>query len=311
VSIAQPFQPYNDKYLYKKSLYKVYQKMEEHVCCNCGREAKYQLKNKKWYCEKSTSSCPVIKNKLRQKSLDFLKNPNKIKEKPEILDTGLCSYGCGNPWKFKLKGGKYCCEETWHKCTNVREKMSHSLKQLYREYRPFKEGRAIWNKGLNKQTDERCQKAATTLKGRYERGELKGSFLGRQHTKEAKEKLSIKGSCHNIRCTYYEIFNPNENKMVKVQGSWEFKYAEYLNSKNIKWTHSRKMFLRYKRFEDDFLHTYYPDFYLPDVNEYVEVKGYYSQINKEKMEAVWKTHPDKNITLLFRKDLLSLGLNIK
>lgn len=33
----------------------------------CGKEAKHQFKNGKWCCSKSTSSCPVIKEKISQK----------------------------------------------------------------------------------------------------------------------------------------------------------------------------------------------------------------------------------------------------
>lgn len=53
----------------------------------------------------------------------------------------VCEYGCGKESKFKLKNGKWCCEDSYTKCINIRKKNSNGLKQAH------KEGRAGFPKG--------------------------------------------------------------------------------------------------------------------------------------------------------------------
>lgn len=53
---------------------------------------------------------------------------------------------------------------------------------------------------------------------------------------------------------------------------------------------------------------YTPDFYLPESNEYVEVKGY----KTEKDLAKWSQFPpNKKLKVLMKEELLALGLKIK
>lgn len=175
------------------------------ICCLCGQEAKFQLKNKKWYCQSNARSCPSVKEKFRNKALSRWKeieNSGKkvlkdlVKEKLPIVDNGLCSYGCGRPWKFKLKR-KYCCEDSYNKCPEVRRKNGEKQKkrilksQINGTYRNGMLGKISWNNGLSKETDIRIKKSASVLKAKYDSGEFKGSFVNKHHTKESKIKMSI------------------------------------------------------------------------------------------------------------------------
>lgn len=47
---------------------------------------------------------------------------------------------------------------------------------------------------------------------------------------------------------------------------------------------------------------YLPDFYLPDVDVYIEAKGYFKPSDRKKMLAVIAAHPDKDIRMLFMND---------
>lgn len=129
----------------------------------------------------------------------------------------------------------------------------------------------------------------------------------KHHTKETKEKQSIANNGRNngyVKTKYYEVFCPYENKNIKIQGTWELKYANYLNEQNINWTKSKYINLKYKLFENDYWHTYYPDFFLVDTQEYVEIKGYWWKSNdgrvddKRKMKMVKKFNPDKTIKII-------------
>ena len=74
-------------------------------------------------------------------------------------------------------------------------------------------------------------------------------------------------------------------------------------------SHSKLQNLKYRLHQDDYLHTYYPDFYLPDKDQYVEIKGYWwkSQDGKiddyKKMQKVIEYNNDKRITVLTKVEL--------
>lgn len=72
---------------------------------------------------------------------------------------------------------------------------------------------------------------------------------------------------------------------IHLDGTWEVIVAQYLDKNNIKWQRPHNSFEYI--WEND-VHSYYPDFYLPDYEYYIEVKGYeterdlikYTTINK-------------------------------
>jgi hypothetical protein len=71
---------------------------------------------------------------------------------------------------------------------------------------------------------------------------------------------------------------------VILKGSWELLVAKWLDSKLIKWEHETKSF----KYEWNGTRTYYPDFYLPDYDLFIEVKGY----QRDRDLAKWKVAPN-------------------
>jgi hypothetical protein len=134
----------------------------------------------------------------------------------------------------------------------------------------------------------------------------KNYLIGRKLTKKHRENLSSAAKPKGGKCKFYKINNPYMNKEISVQGTWELKYAHYLNDNKIKWIRSKKINLKYKL--NGFKKTYYPDFYLIDSNEYIEVKGYFYEKDKIKMNKVFEDNQDKKIVMLFREDLLKLNI---
>lgn len=71
---------------------------------------------------------------------------------------------------------------------------SHYFRSHIRKYNSFidKNGKILkpWNTGLSKVTDERVKKSSEKLNEGYKSGRLKGSFVGKTHSKETKIKLS-------------------------------------------------------------------------------------------------------------------------
>lgn len=102
--------------------------------------------------------------------------------------------------------------------------------------------------------------------------------LGHKHSIETRKHLS------EVRRRWLEE-NPNHGLKwyivngIKVQGTWEKKFAEYLTESKINWQRGSK--LKYKE-----THSYTPDFYCPEQNVYFEVKGFRRDRDIFKMHLV-------------------------
>lgn len=103
---------------------------------------------------------------------------------------------------------------------------------------------------------------------------------------ECKNKYSVSIS----KCVEY--------KGIKMRSSWEISYAQYLDIKGYIWKYEPESF--------KMLHGFYtPDFWVEELNSYVEVKGYFrDQISRDKFEEFSKSYP---VILADKEYLLSLG----
>ena len=77
---------------------------------------------------------------------------------------------------------------------------------------------------------------------------------------------------------------------VKLHGSWEAIFYIWAKENNLKPNRCLKGF---DYFWNGKIRKYFPDFYLPDLNLYVEVKGYETEQDREK----WKQFPERIIVL--------------
>jgi hypothetical protein len=111
---------------------------------------------------------------------------------------------------------------------------------------------------------------------------------GRQLTKEHKDKLKI--AMRNAVLNNPNSYTANnvsgrtpiiEYNGFKLKGTWELETAKWLDRNNIKWTNILDGF---EYDWNDSKHLYYPDFYLTEINYYIEVKGY----ERERDIAKWK-----------------------
>lgn len=164
-------------------------------------------------------------------------------------------------------------------------------------------GHKAWNKGLTKYTDERLKKASETYKENIKNGKIK--IIKHFHSKETKEILSKKRSEYLASAKnaggfkdvgWYEIENIKHTKFI-VRGLWQYNVALKLNELNILWL--RNQYVNY--FINDIKKIYNPDFYLPEINEYIEVKGYFSNKNKIKMDAVLDQNPNIKIRFMLNQ----------
>lgn len=117
-------------------------------------------------------------------------------------------------------------------------------------------------------------------------------------SEETKNKLSEKRKKYLENNPHIKWFIvSNGEKDIKVQGKWEYNVAQWLNTQNIKWDRKTLIYDNHRR--------YTPDFYLIELDEYLEVKGWLKESDKEKMNKIIK---EKNIKIkiLYKEDYKKL-----
>jgi predicted nuclease of restriction endonuclease-like RecB superfamily len=102
----------------------------------------------------------------------------------------------------------------------------------------------------------------------------------------------MRGELHGNRDKYNNIY---------FRSSWEVLFAKFLDRNNISWQYEFKSF--------DLINTVYrPDFYLPETNEYIEIKGYWRDDAKLKFDLFKIFYPQENIKVLQKEDLKQMRI---
>lgn len=108
-----------------------------------------------------------------------------------------------------------------------------------------------------------------------------------QNTPEYKEKHS--SIMKEVVLKYPESYSDNNvvgrSKHFTVDGirynsTWEYEVAKFLTDSNILW--ERKGIKPENYYWNNSWHLYFPDFYLPEYDCYIEVKGYETERDREK-----------------------------
>ena len=268
------------------------------ICEVCGKEHDGSYGSGRFcskHCRMSYIAQQSIEKRRQNGTLNELmaKARTKIKKHHRtpainLQPGGKCKF-CGRECKNRnsLINHESCCKENPNKTQlNIsRHRKSHRA----------------WNKGLTKETDARIAKGTSTLKEGYASGRLIPSQTGRHHTLETRKQMSEK------KIYMYSVgILPSKVKGVKfyrernlngieyaIQGTWELAVARKLNAMNILW--EKGFSIKYVK-EDGSIHQYLPDFYLPVTNEYIEVKGFFTDLDKTKMRYVLEQN---SISLFF------------
>ena len=90
-------------------------------------------------------------------------------------------------------------------------------------------------------------------------------------------------------------------KNIYMRSSWEVGFAKWLDAFDINWQYESKTFNLGN-------YTYTPDFYLPDFNYYIEIKGWLTNISKIKLNLFKKQYPDIKLKILRKEDLKFLNI---
>ena len=162
-----------------------------------------------------------------------------------------------------------------------------------------------WRKGLDK-TDSRIKKQSEALSESMREAYRTGKRVGRGMSEDQKNKLSIEQSLRN-RGGKAKWFDYNG---IKVQGTWELRFAKKLDELGIEW---RKPTVNAECFEyiwDGKTRHYTPDFYIPSIDRYIEIKGFWWGRDKEKMIHVFECNPELKL-LIIEKDSFNNLMNNK
>jgi hypothetical protein len=103
------------------------------------------------------------------------------------------------------------------------------------------------------------------------------------------------------RCRWYRYHNKT------YQGSWEFMFGLWLEQQNIKFNVHENVKQFHCKHENEMEFTYCPDFYLVDYDRYVEVKGYFSDENKKRMQLFRQQHSNIDVTIIDKNKLVEIG----
>lgn len=160
-----------------------------------------------------------------------------------------------------------------------------------------KKGTPAWNKGLTKE-DPRVAKNTmgmlATMRAQLEAGTRTIPPMGI----EARKKLSLSQSLRNRggKCKWYKVNG------VSVQGTWERDIAIILTDKGILWEKPSVNAHVWTYVMDGKERSYSPDFYLPQTNIWLEVKGHWWGRDKEKLQIVMEKYPERKLIVIQKEE---------
>lgn len=177
----------------------------------------------------------------------------------------------------------YICKFCGKQCKNANSLRNHERfckENPERQESPwikFNHERGAWNKGLTKDTDERIKKRSETFSKRYKGTEEGKRIFSHPQSEEHKQKMRKIaferhwGGWHTSKSIEYNGTN--------LDSTYEFEVAKTLDENQVKWERPT-----YFIWEDTkgIKHRYYPDFYLPEYNVYLDPKNDYLINNKTK-----------------------------
>lgn len=85
------------------------------------------------------------------------------------------------------------------------------------------------------------------------------------------------------------------------KSTWEANFAKWCDGSGIKWKYEPKAFNLGES-------TYRPDFYLPEFDCWIEIKGFWRKDAREKVNKFLKKYPEINFKLFEEKELQEYGV---
>ena len=147
-------------------------------------------------------------------------------------------------------------------------------------------GNIPWNKGLTAETNKSVANGRQKLQAKYNSGELVAYQPMDDPEIREKHKASMKKAYANYTKRTPGKFKYGWYKNIWCDSSWELAYLLYCLDHNINLQRNK---LGFSYIWEGSVHTYFPDFYLPDSKTFVEVKGYKSERDEAKINQFTDT----------------------
>jgi hypothetical protein len=165
------------------------------------------------------------------------------------------------------------------------------------------------------QTEETKQKISKANSGNgngmYGRSGEKSPNFGKPMSDETKLKLSLvpnrpSGKDHYMygkpspprsgrgNGSYFEL---SSGSIIWLKSTYETRFAIALTQLDILWEYETKSFELYN------ISPYHPDFYLPEYNLWIEVKGYLNDKAKEKLNQFTIKYPNEKLRMVYDNDI--------
>ena len=114
-------------------------------------------------------------------------------------------------------------------------------------------------------------------------------------------KKGIKGQFHPHFGKPCFHSKKNKYKGIYMRSSWEIKFAQFLDLSGYKYLYEPKRFY----FKDC---TYCPDFYIPEWDLYIEIKGWFTDEAKKRIKLFKRKFLNLSLKILMYKDLQNIGI---
>lgn len=223
------------------------------------RETEYYMSGKhKTNILKARNQATIVqRNKLLDRIDTYNQNPNKCQQ-------------CNKPISYQTKKNKFCsrsCSATFSnlkrppRTDESKAKTSIALK-----------GKSRVSKGLLFSIKTICKICYKTCKVCDKIFVLPKSRVRKTCSRECQTHASVGNRTYtNGRRLNIYYFNKHEQREVLLESSWEHEIAKWLDNSNIAWIRPKPI----KWFDNDTNKTrlYYPDFYLPEKNLYLDPKN--------------------------------------
>lgn len=170
---------------------------------------------------------------------------------------------------------EFVCMYCGKLCKNKNSKVQHEIRCKLNENHIIckptygYKGKVGWSKGLTKYTDDRLSNVSAGVNKYYETHN--GTFKGKHHTVETKKRMSENAMVNNFQ-SHWGSRKSYEYKGITFISYYEVQVAEDLDKNEILWEKPKYGIFNYT---DSFgkIHTYTPDFYLPDYDVYLDPKN--------------------------------------
>jgi hypothetical protein len=211
--------------------------------------------------------------------------------------------------RYKSIENKDFCYDCWNKIRQTlpesREKMSNDINKMIESDPDWKNRNSISKKGKINIGDSNPMKNPDARKKQsISRKIMLSDPENRKKISDNLKQAWIDGKYDGVKvgCSKWYDYVHSNGTTYKVQGTWELEFIKWLDENNLNFNCHKG---RLEYILNGEKKSYYPDFFVEEWNQYVDIKNdYHYSISTEKFEALKNQGYD--IKLIFKTELEQL-----